>query len=381
MLSSDLYINDVQTPALILDEARMQRNIDRLAAHIAAKGGVLRPHLKTVKSVEIAKRLLSNGNGPATVSTLAEAEIFAEMGVQDITYAVGITPQKLDRVAAIRAKGCDLTVILDSPAQARAVVEASRHLGQIIPALIEIDCDGHRSGVAPDDPALTEIGRILHAGAELRGILSHAGESYEVYGKEAHAAFAEQERNAALKAASNLIEAGLPCLVVSVGSTPVAHAIENLEGITEVRAGVYAFFDLVQAGIGACEMDDIALSVLTSVIGHQREKGWIICDAGWMALSRDQGTSNQRVDQGYGVVCDESGRIIPDLIVIKANQEHGILALRPGSEARLPDLPLGTKLRILPNHACATAAQYPAYHVVPTQRDAPLKVWRRFRGW
>jgi D-serine deaminase-like pyridoxal phosphate-dependent protein len=261
------------------------------------------------------------------------------------------------------------------------VVEASRHLGQIIPALIEIDCDGHRSGVAPDDPALTEIGRILHAGAELRGILSHAGESYEVYGKEAHAAFAEQERNAALKAASNLIEAGLPCLVVSVGSTPVAHAIENLEGITEVRAGVYAFFDLVQAGIGACEMDDIALSVLTSVIGHQREKGWIICDAGWMALSRDQGTSNQRVDQGYGVVCDESGRIIPDLIVIKANQEHGILALRPGSEARLPDLPLGTKLRILPNHACATAAQYPAYHVVPTQRDAPLKVWRRFRGW
>ncbi len=381
MSPADLYFNDVQTPALILDEARMLRNIDRLAKHITARGGTLRPHLKTVKSVEVATRLLSNGDGPATVSTLAEAEAFAQMGVQDIIYAVGVIPQKLDRVAAIRASGCDLAVILDSAEQARAVVEASKRLQQKIPALIEVDCDGHRSGVAPDDPVLIEIGGILHEGAELRGILTHAGESYEVHGKEAHAVFAEQERLAALGAATILRDAGLPCPVVSIGSTPTAHAIENLDGITEVRAGVHTFFDLVQAGIGVCDQDDIALSVLTSVIGHQRDKGWIIIDAGWMALSRDRGTSAQRVDQGYGVVCDESGDVIPDLIVIKANQEHGIIALRPGSDAGLPELSLGTKLRILPNHACATAAQFPAYHVVPTSRDAPLKVWRRFRGW
>ena len=151
--------------------------------------------------------------------------------------------------------------------------------------------------------------------------------------------------------------------------------------MTEVRAGVYAFFDLVQAGIGVCTVNDIALSVLTTVLGHQKQKGWIIVDAGWMALSQDRGTANQRVDQGYGVVCDESGSVMPDLIVIKANQEHGIIARRPGSEAALPDLPVGCRLRILPIHACAMAAQFTEYNVIPAERGADLKVWPRFGGW
>ncbi|QDG78352.1 DSD1 family PLP-dependent enzyme [Labrenzia sp. PHM005] len=381
MTISDSRFDALETPSLIVDEQRMTRNIRRLADHIKIKGGTLRPHLKTVKSKEIAKRLLTDGTGPATVSTLAEAEVFAEMGVRDITYAVGITPQKLDRVAAIQTRGCDLSVILDSVAQAQAVADASERLGQKIPALIEIDCDGHRSGVAPEDPVLLEIGKILADSAELRGVLTHAGESYEVSGKKAHADFAEMERRGATRAADRLRAAELPCPVVSIGSTPTAHAVQNLEGVTEVRAGVYVFFDLVQAGIGVCDVDDIALSVLTTVLGHQRDKGWIITDAGWMAMSRDRGTAAQEADQGYGLVCDETGKVLPDLIVIKANQEHGIIALRPGSTTPLPDLPLGTRLRILPNHACATAAQYGAYHVVPAAPGADLKTWRRFGGW
>jgi D-serine deaminase-like pyridoxal phosphate-dependent protein len=382
MTATDSRLHDLQTPALVLDKARMMRNIHRLATCIRAKGAALRPHLKTVKSTEIASRLLADGLGPATVSTLAEAEVFAGIGVRDITYAVGITPQKLDRVAAIRSRGCDLSVILDSPEQAHAVAEASDRLGMTIPALIELDCDGHRSGVAPGDPALVEIGHLLHdSAAELRGVLTHAGESYEVYGREAHAVFAEQERQAAVASAEMLRNADLPCPVVSIGSTPTAHAIKNLDGITEVRAGVYAFFDLVQAGIGVCKLDDIALSVLTTVIGHQRDKGWIITDAGWMAMSRDHGTMGQKIDQGYGVVCDEVGNVIPDLIVIKANQEHGIIAPRPGSDAALPDLPLGTTLRILPNHACATAAQFSEYNVIPSEPGATLLKWPRFGGW
>src|SRR3546814_5431242 len=122
-----------------------------------------------------------------------------------------------------------------------------------------------------------------------------------------------------------LRDAGLPCPVVSVGSSPTAHFARNLDGVTEVRAGVYVFFDLVMAGIGVCTLDDIALSVLTTVIGHQHDKGWIIVDAGWMALSRDRGTQSQRVDQGYGVVCDEAGSPLPGLLVTGANQEHGIV--------------------------------------------------------
>lgn len=381
MAVSDPRFDTLETPSLIIDEKRMMQNIKRLADHIGSKGVTLRPHLKTVKSRDVARRLLSDGLGPATVSTLAEAEEFAQMGVRDITYAVGITPQKLDRVAKIRSAGCDLSVILDSVAQAEAVADASLRLGQKIPALIEIDCDGHRSGAAPDDPNLLEIAKALTAGAELRGVLTHAGESYEVSGKAAHREFAEKERSGTTQAAERLRAAGFACPVVSIGSTPTAHAIENVDGITEVRAGVYVFFDLVQAGIGVCDVDDIALSVLTTVLGHQNDKGWIITDAGWMAMSRDRGTASLDVDQGYGVVCDESGAVIPGLIMIKANQEHGIIARRPGHTAPLPDLPLGTRLRILPNHACAVAAQYGEYHVVPEEDGTPLQTWPKFNGW
>jgi len=121
--------------------------------------------------------------------------------------------------------------------------------------------------------------------------------------------------------------------------------------------------------------------VLTTVIGHQRSRGWILVDAGWMALSRDRGTARQAVDQGYGLVCDVDGKAFGDLIVNSVNQEHGILSLRPGSKSSLPELPVGTQLRILPNHACATAAQFDSYFVIPENADAPLKTWPRFGGW
>jgi D-serine deaminase-like pyridoxal phosphate-dependent protein len=369
------------TPGLVLDETRMLHNIERLRSRLRPLNVALRPHLKTTKSIEVARRVLTNGDGPATVSTLKEAEVFAAAGIGDILYAVGIAPQKLERVLAIRARGCNLSIILDSPAQAAAVAEASRRTGDRIPALVEVDCDGHRGGLRPDDPALVAVGRILHdGGAELRGVLTHAGESYGVSGAEAHAAFAERERSAAVAAAEALRSAGLPCPVVSVGSTPTAHAARDLSGVTEVRAGVYVFFDLVMAGIGVCSTGDIALSVLTSVIGRNRERGCIFIDAGWMALSRDRGTMSQAVDQGYGLVCDIEETVLGDLIVSGANQEHGIVSLRSGSRGALPDLPVGTRLRILPNHACATAAQFDGYEVLPADGTEP-EHWPRFGGW
>lgn len=362
------------TPCLLLDQAKMQANIDRLATRAADLGVILRPHLKTVKSVEAARQVLTGGTGPATVSTLAEAEIFAKAGVKDILYAVGIALSKLDRIAAIRATGCDLSLILDTVAQAQAVAAAG------VPALIEIDSDGHRGGLRPDDPAITEIGRILHGAGVLRGVMTHAGESYTVNGADAHAAFAEQERAAAVAAADVLRTAGLPCPVVSVGSTPTAHGARDLAGVTELRAGVYVFQDLVMAGIGVCTPEQIAISVLATVIGHQTARGWIMVDAGWMAMSRDRGTAVQAVDQGYGIVCDEDGRVIPDLIVALASQEHGTITLRADRGGPLPDLPIGTRLRILPNHACATAAQHRSYQVLPAD-GGPLVEWSRFGGW
>jgi D-serine deaminase-like pyridoxal phosphate-dependent protein len=326
---------------------------------------------------------MTSDAGPATVSTLKEAEQFAAAGVHDIIYAVGIAPGKLDRVLALRAAGVDLAVILDTVEQAHLVADASRASGTRIPALIEIDCDGHRSGVVPGDAeALVEIGRaILDGGAELRGVLTHAGGSYGARGRAALEQCAEEERAGAVRAADTLHDAGLPCPVVSVGSTPTAHFSRDLSGVTEVRAGVFVFFDLVMAGIGVCQIDDIALSVLATVIGHQPGKGWILVDAGWMAMSRDRGTAKQEVDQGYGVVCDVDGRPFEDLLMVDANQEHGVIAVRPGSRAALPDLPIGTRVRILPNHACATGAQHSCYHVVRDGADLIEAEWPRFGGW
>jgi D-serine deaminase-like pyridoxal phosphate-dependent protein len=120
--------------------------------------------------------------------------------------------------------------------------------------------------------------------------------------------------------------------------------------------------------------------VLATIIGHQKAKGWIIADAGWMALSRDRSTAKQAVDQGYGVVCDLAGNPYQDLIVSDANQEHGIIGLRKGSTARLPDLPIGARIRILTNHACATGAQYDRYHVLDGEGGISA-VWPRINGW
>lgn len=371
---------DLQTPCLVVDEARMAANITRMNTRIAELGVGLRPHLKTAKSIDIARRMLPDPGGPATVSTLREAEVFAAAGVRDILYAVGIAPAKLHRVQSLRAAGCDLAVILDSVEQARAVAAASARAP--IPALIEIDCDGKRAGLAPNTPQLVEIGRILHESrADLRGVMTHAGGSYDVSGTDVHAAFAERERSAVVTAAERLRLASLPCPVVSVGSTPTALAARDLAGVTEVRPGVYVFFDLVMAGIGVCAVEDIALSVATTVIGHRHDRGWIMVDAGWMALSRDRGTAGHAVDQGYGLVCDAAGRVISDLIAAGANQEHGILALRAGAAGPLPDLPVGTLLRILPNHACATAAQFDMYHVIPAETGTAPVTWPRFGGW
>jgi D-serine deaminase-like pyridoxal phosphate-dependent protein len=276
----------------------------------------------------------------------------------------------------LRARGADLAVVVDSVEAAQAV--AARKAG--IPALIEIDCDGHRAGVKPGDALLVDIAKTLADGAQPRGVMTHAGDSYNCRTPEAIRAMAEQERRAVVESAAVLRAAGFAAPVVSVGSTPTATFAGNLEGVTEVRAGVFVFHDLVMAGLGVCVVDDIALSVLATVIGHQRDKGWIITDGGWMALSRDRGTARQAVDQGYGLVCDEAGAVIGDLVVTDANQEHGIVSRRGGGPLDVRHYPVGTRFRILPNHACATAAQHDTYHVV---RQGPEVVdrWPRFGGW
>jgi D-serine deaminase-like pyridoxal phosphate-dependent protein len=248
-----------------------------------------------------------------------------------------------------------------------------------VPTLIEVDTDGHRGGVRPGDAAVVAIGEVLARVGALHGILTHAGGSYGARSTAEITEYAAKERNGAIQAAAQLRAAGLPSPVVSIGSTPTALFSEDLSGITEVRAGVYMFQDLVMAGLGVCRPEEIALSVLTSVIGHQSERGQLIVDAGWMALSRDRGTQRQMLDCGFGLVCDVDGRILDDLQVAQTNQEHGVVARRSQQAVDLARFPIGSKLRILPNHACATAAQHGKYEVVAGGKV--VEEWERFAHW
>lgn len=371
-------VGALPTPCLLLDKPRLLANIARMERAMARGGAPLRYHVKTTKCREVAA-LLGGPALPIAVSTLEEADQFAQWGYRDILYAVGIAPAKLDRVVSLRREGVDLSVLVDNDVAARAVADAARAHGLAIPALIEIDCDGTRAGVRPEDtPNILAIAGALGDAACLRGVLTHCGASYQSRSAPEIEAFAGREREAAVTAAAALRQAGFAVPVVSVGSTPTALFGYDFAGVTEVRAGVFAFFDLVMAGIGVCSPSDIALSVLASVLAVQPDRNRLVIDAGWMALSRDRGTASQPVDQGYGLVCNIEGRPWDGVVVTHANQEHGVVSARDGSGACVPDLRVGDLVRILPNHACATAAQHAAYEVLDGDRVA---TWRRFGGW
>jgi D-serine deaminase-like pyridoxal phosphate-dependent protein len=378
-----MKLEQIETPAALIDIARMQRNIARMQAHMNTLGVAFRPHVKTTKCIDVVRAQIAAGARGITVSTLKEAEAFFAAGVADILYAVSVAPSKLPRALALRRQGCDLKLVVDNPTAASAIAAFGDQHGETFEVWIEVDTDGHRSGITPEQDALLEVGRILHEnGVKVGGVMTHAGSSYELDTPEALAALAEQERAGCVRAAQRLREAGIACPAVSVGSTPTALAATQLEGVTEVRAGVYVLFDLVMHNVGVCALDDIALSVLATVIGHQADKGWAILDAGWMAMSRDRGTSKQSHDFGYGQPCLLNGTLLPGYVVSGANQEHGILSSTEEG-AQVDDVaqrfPIGMKLRILPNHACATGAQFPEYHAVTP--DGNSVEWQRFQGW
>lgn len=371
----------LSTPAALLDLTRLRRNIETMQSRMTALGVKLRPHVKTSKCLEVVLRQIAAGASGITVSTLKEAEQFCAAGIRDILYAVGMAAVKLPQVRALRDQGCDLKIIVDSVEAAHAIVDFGREYRHIFEVWLEVDTDGHRAGLKPDGDELIAVGRTLHEGGMvLGGVMTHAGASYELNTPEALAAMAEQERSRCVLAAERLRAAALPCPNVSVGSTPTALSARHLEGVTEVRAGVYVFHDLVMTNIGVASMGDVALSVLTTVIGHQKEKGWALVDAGWMAMSRDRGTQKQTHDYGYGQVCDLNCVPVDGYIVEGANQEHGIIARVGGIDGDIAKrFPVGTQLRILPNHACATAAQFPEYVALDSAKD--VVTWPRFGGW
>jgi len=354
----------------VLDRGVLRGNIDRMAVHLAGKGVALRPHMKTAKSIDVARLALAGQPGGITVSTLAEAEYFAGHGIADILYAVGITPQKLPQVAKLNFAGARIAVITDDAATASAI--AARDDAPRV--LIEIDTGESRGGVAPDDPALLEIAGRL--GPLLVGVMTHAGHSYAGRSTAAMATIAETERAGVVGAAERLRAAGYQVPIVSMGSSPTAVHGATFDGVTELRAGVYMFGDLFQAEIGTHAPEAIAVTVLASVIG--RRPGQVLLDAGGIALSKDRSTAEAPVDYGYGLVLDLDGRAtLGRSVVTRAYQEHGVVRLDPTEPV---ELPIGARLRVAPNHTCMTAAAHDRYHVVDGDREV-IAVWPRANGW
>jgi D-serine deaminase-like pyridoxal phosphate-dependent protein len=328
----------------------------------------LRPHMKTAKAIDVARLVHEPGEG-ITVSTLAEAEYFADHGISDILYAVGFEPGKAGRARRLSGRGVDLQVIVDSADMAGWLARADLGVG----VWLEIDADGTRCGL--ESRSVVEAAALL--GPRFRGVMTHAGGSYACHGADEIAVAALAERAAVTEAAEVLRSAGIEVPGVSVGSTPTATFGPDLTGVTEMRPGVFMFQDLYQTGLGVCSVDDIAVSVLTAVIGHRRT-GELVIDAGALALSLDRSTSRQALDWGFGAVCDERGDPIEGLVVRAVTQEHGIVAHRVGG-LDPKEYPIGRRLRILPNHACMTAAAHDRYHVL-TDTDI-VATWLRHNGW
>jgi D-serine deaminase-like pyridoxal phosphate-dependent protein len=380
-----MTLSELETPSLILDQSRLAANIAAMSARMKRHGVDLRPHLKTAKSADVARLATAAHSGAITVSTLVEAAYFARHGFRDITYAVGVTLAKLPRVAALCRDGVRLAVVTDSVAVAREIAHSVTHAldyGAGIGVFIEIDSGLGRAGIRADDEALIGIARALEGAAEFRGVLTHAGQSYGCASVAEIEAVAEAERQAVVTAAERLRGAGIACPEVSVGSSPTARFGRGFAGVTETRPGVYMFNDAFQAGLGCCRLDDVALTVLTTVIGQRRDLGMLLIDAGGLALSKDRSTAGQAEDVGYGLVYDAAGeRRLDGLRVADVHQEHGLIkAVADGASIPFDALPIGTRLRIMPNHACMTAAAYDRYHVVDGG-DEIIAEWPRCGGW
>lgn len=375
-----MKLSDLQTPCLILDKSRLERNCARMSARARALGVALRPHMKTGKSAEIAKIATKGQPGGITVSTLAEADYLFEHGFKDIVYAVCIPPSKLDRASALVERGCDLKILIDSV----EVAEAIAGHGGTHRVLIEVDCGEHRTGIPADSHALVQIADILDdaPSADLAGIMTHAGHSYRGRSPEDMAKVAATERDAAVLAATRLRDAGHAVPIVSVGSTPTALYADHLDGVTEMRPGVYTLGDLFQAGIGSHGIEDIAASVVASVISHNPVRGTLMLDAGGLALSKDRSTEALGVngDKGFGLLADlETGTPLDGLTIRGVHQEHGEVVV--ADPALYDKLPIGTRVRVLPNHVCMTVAAYEDYEVYEEGTNEIVARWDRRNGW
>ena len=330
---------EVDTPEILVDIDALDRNIARMAQAVEAKGLALRPHAKTHKIPEIAARQLAAGAAGLTVATIGEAEVFAARGVDNIfiAYPLWISPPKAERLRRLAATAV-ISVGVDSASGAAMLGEGLGDAAGDVAVLVEIDSGHHRSGVRPD-AAATVARAASDAGLQVAGVFTFPGHSYAP-GMPAEAA--AQEQAALQQAAEVLAAAGFEAKVRSGGSTPTALLTEG-SAATEVRPGVYVFGDAQQFELGRCALEDISLTVATTVVSHHTTPpgtpARFIVDAG----SKILGSDRPAWATGFGRLIDHL-----EARVTALSEHHATVEWHGGGAPP----PIGTRLRVIPNHVC-----------------------------
>ncbi|MBI4641663.1 MAG: alanine racemase [Candidatus Tectomicrobia bacterium] len=357
---------EIETPSVLLDQARVGKNI-RLIQELANAHHVnVRPHIKTHKCLEIARMQLNEGATGITAAKTDEALVFMNDGVRSVTVAYPLViDSKVDRLLkASLARNVDLRLVVDSLTGVEALSRSARKQGAKIGAFIEVDVGLHRCGIKEDDPLLITLARKIDQDRSLNflGLLSHAGHAYGAKNVDEVRKIAQDEQEIMARIKQRLNREGIDVREISVGSTPTVLASDNFEEITEIRPGNSVFMDRTPLRFGLIEPDRIALSVLATVVSANSD--YLIIDAGSKALSSDQGAHGIAGMEGYGLAypVDRFQGKGSEMLVVKLSEEHGFVA-RSGV-----DLPIGSQVRIIPNHSCVVANLAETYIVVNENR-------------
>lgn len=331
------YIEQLETPVPVVDLDRLAVNLDRMAAYAALHGLQLRPHVKTHKSPRIAAEQLQRGAVGLTVATLREAEVMAEVCDDLLIAFPPIGAARLERMARLPGE-IKLTVAADGVAGITALSVAAKLSRREIGVYVEADLGMHRVGVQGVEDAMA-LAQLVQQTAPLRfaGLMFYPGHIREQVS--AQSAAIEQLATNVQRYTQALGDAGLPTMVVSGGSTPLAWRIHEVPGVTEIRPGTYVYNDRTTAAIGACDWEDCALTIAATVVSTA-VPGQAVIDAGTKALGREP---MRAAGDGYGALLDQ-----PDVVVARMSEEHGILDLtRTNWRPRVGDV-----VRVVPNHVC-----------------------------
>jgi D-serine deaminase-like pyridoxal phosphate-dependent protein len=345
-------IRGLETPCVLVDEARVERNVDRMQAAADARSMRLRPHAKTHKSPRWAKTQIARGAAGICCAKLGEAEVFAGAGIGDIRLPYPLHPVGASRVLALLDR-VTLSFIVDDVKVARAWSDAMRAASRVVDVLVKVDVGFHRCGIDPEAAGAAEaIARIADLpGLKLRGLLSHAGHAYGAGSEAEIAAIAASEARVLTTLAARAADLGVILDEISVGATPSARYSLHQPGITEIRPGNYIYFDRTQVLLGAAGWDDCALTVLSRVVSRPAPDR-VILDAGSKTLTNDMARGFGPV-RGHGAIFTDLEDPTPDdgLLVERLSEEHANVRALSGETS----LATGDLVRIVPNHSCVVS--------------------------